>query len=74
MVTKVSNVATDSPETIAWDSGTQKVDKELPKIIVLLIKSMLTLLASGSKPSIVVVEVRITGRNLCAPVLTSKSK
>ena len=63
VVTKVSKVATAKPETIAWDKGTQKVDKELPNMIVLLIRSILTLLARGSSPNIVVVEVSITGRS-----------
>ena len=72
-VTRVSKVAKVNPDTMAWDSGTQKVDSMLPYSIVRLTKSMLRLLASGNRPNTVVIVVSITGLKRCAPVRTIKS-
>ena len=74
VVTSVRIVATLRPETIAWDSGTQKAESELPNIIVRLMRSILKFEASGSKPKIVVADVSTTGLSLWAPVLMSSSK
>ena len=73
VVTNVNSVAKVNPETMAWDSGTQKDDSMLPYITVLFTKSILKLLASGSKPKTVVIVVSITGRRRCAPVRMIKS-
>ena len=49
VVTRVSRVAKVNPDTMAWDSGTQKVDSMLPYSIVRLTKSMLSLTLTHNK-------------------------
>ena len=61
VVTKVSSVAKVSPETMACDNGTQKLESMLPYSIVRLTKSILKLLAKGNRPKTVVMVVSMTG-------------